>query len=266
MESLSDNIILHNIFPYIDFVLLPEIIVLRGINKRLNRLVISYYQYQLTNPTSILSSPENFNEILKYDISQLFKSCKITYELFENEMVEAYELINKQSVGALIDHVSQSNQNNVEKEVLKVLDILVYLFEFKFKSAYLSTEEKKCKLNTSVKRSKTQKKKDKTYKYLELIGDYWEFKNSFRKVKFLHQENSRILKIEKKTQKINKKFIENFDALRGILAYLSVIYKYSEPHFKIQLILCKRFCDTVELTLSDIKLWVQNLVAYMSVI
>ncbi|CAG9311271.1 unnamed protein product [Blepharisma stoltei] len=254
MELLSDNIILHHILPYIDAIVLPEIIDLRFVNKRFNRLVVLYYR-MLLSQDSILTSEKAFKESMHATVGEFFSKATEVNEAFQEVMREAYEKINKVSVEIMNDHIFQQNQNRVDPDLLKVLDILAFWFDIKL-----------IERNAGAKKSITQKQKDNISKYSALISEYWFFKNNFRKMKCLRLPESKIKMIKKKAKKIKPSLIESYEAVDGIAQYFKGVINYYPPETRLPLIFFKRFKDFEELSIEDISNWGQFLLSHMKVI
>ena len=147
MDSLPDNIFLHQIFPFIDFVLDLDILSILRINKKFYLLIKKYF---------LILIPNSFN--INY-LNEKLEEGKILKDIFEYEISGCLTLVNKVTHGELIDYLSQSNQNKIDRNVLKGLNIIKKLVGYK--------ENKKI-----VSKSKTEQKKKRIYHYLEFLQDY----------------------------------------------------------------------------------------------
>lgn len=200
METLSDNIYLHQIFPFLDFFLQQDLIVFRKVSKRFHMLFRVYFKNM---------KPVTFNIKYLNDQNSQANALKI---LFENEVNEIYENINKETHGQLLDYLSQNNQNNIEKTVLDGIKILMDFVGFKRKKP-------------APVKSRTENKKRIIYSYLEFFADYWQFKNKLNAFNIFEVEESKLKKLSRKMALLCNEKIQPLRCLSACLAYIDILFQ-----------------------------------------
>lgn len=217
MESLSDNILVNCLFVYLDWAVSFELVPLRLVNKRFNKAVVKFYKFQVTSPLSPLNSEEEYQKSFGVYIDHFSKEAIGVSGLFE-ELEESLDEIDKFSLGRVTDHISQSNQNSVSKEVLKLLDCFVLLFDLKLSRP-----------NTHPKMNRTQTKKEKVVPYLEMLSEYWRFKNNFHKLKVTSLSESKRKRLKKKFRKIRIQSHAEIPVFKRMHSYIETLIRLTDP-------------------------------------